>query len=501
MIHSDISLFLEGTYPYVRGGVSSWVHQLIQGMPDKTFYLVFVGGDRSFYGEPYFELPSNVVGMEVHYIMESATRIKPRVRSVDNKKIAEWCDILIHFQNPEKSLSKSNIKYFLETLGKDKGFSIEDFLHSKESWDVLTELYSNQLEQQSFVDYFWTFRNVYKPLFKLAKIAREVPTTGMVHSISTGFAGFLAALVKQQQQVPYLLSEHGIYTKERKIDLAQATWIKSHHNILDNSIHKTVEQTRKMWITFFEQLGKTAYDYADQITALYAGNQKRQIKDGAPIEKTQIIVNGIQLERFTESLKKRPETPPKVAGLIGRVVPIKDIKTFIRSITIAVEKDAELEGWIIGPAEEDKEYNLECEMLVKSLNMENHIKFLGMQNVAEIIPQMGVCVLTSISEAQPLVLLEAMACGIPCVATDVGACSEIIYGMNEKDAELGNCGYIADIASPSQIATAISNCLQSPEHWKKLGDCGLARVTEEYQERDLFDRYDTLYNELLNWQE
>ncbi|WP_261887424.1 DUF3492 domain-containing protein [Vibrio aerogenes] len=41
---ADVILVLEGTYPYVRGGVSSWVHQLIHGLPSVTFELVFLGG-------------------------------------------------------------------------------------------------------------------------------------------------------------------------------------------------------------------------------------------------------------------------------------------------------------------------------------------------------------------------------------------------------------------------------------------------------------------------
>ena len=49
---ADVTLLLEGTYPYVSGGVSSWVHQIIRGLPEIKFSLVFLGGDPKLYGEP-----------------------------------------------------------------------------------------------------------------------------------------------------------------------------------------------------------------------------------------------------------------------------------------------------------------------------------------------------------------------------------------------------------------------------------------------------------------
>ena len=57
---ADVGLLLEGTYPYVSGGVSSWVHQIINGFPDLTFAICFLGSRRQDYGEKKFQLPSNV---------------------------------------------------------------------------------------------------------------------------------------------------------------------------------------------------------------------------------------------------------------------------------------------------------------------------------------------------------------------------------------------------------------------------------------------------------
>ena len=500
MQQADICLLLEGTYPYVRGGVSSWVHQLISGLPHYSFYLVFLGGTRDAYGKQHYPLPDNVLGLETHYIMERDSLQPPRARLGNTQAFTMWQQVLERFNLSKQPLSTEQLQLMLTQLGQRHGLTYEDFLYSESSWQVLVDLYFEQAENQSFVDFFWTFRNIYTPLFNLVKIANKVPPARMFHSISTGYAGFLGALLKQRQQAPYLLSEHGIYTKERKIDLTQASWIQDRRFALDTSIHKKMEQTRQTWISFFEQLGRTAYSSADHITALYQGNQQRQIKDGADQAKTEIIVNGINLARFTQARASRSQTPPKVVGLIGRVVPIKDIKTFIRSMRVAINHDPEIQGWIIGPADEDPIYVKECELLINSLALGQHVKFLGMQNVAEIMPQLGVCMLTSISEAQPLVLLEAMAAGVPCIATDVGSCREIIEGMQPEDKALGHCGYVISIANPNQACSAMLKLLGDTAHWQQMSDVGYRRVELYYQEHFMFHRYNQLYETFLTWQ-
>lgn len=497
----DVCLLLEGTYPYVRGGVSSWVHQLIQGLPDLNFYLVFIGGSRESYSTQHYTLPNNVVGMEKHYLMDRQGILAPRARPGRAKVFGMWQNVISRFKNPEQVLQGEHLQGLLNNLGMQQGLSYDDFLYSERSWDVIVDLYFKHAENQSFVDYFWTFRNIYSPLFLLSEIARNLPKARLFHSISTGYAGFLGALAKQKQHCPYLLTEHGIYTKERKIDLTQATWIKDRHSALDTSMHKKMERTRQTWIDFFSQLGKTAYHQADHIVALYEGNRLRQIKDGAPPEKTDVIVNGINMARFEQAYQNRPQNAPKIAGLIGRVVPIKDIKTFIRTIRVAVNTEPDLQGWIIGPTEEDPDYVQECELLVKSLGLEESVLFLGMQNVAEILPQLGVCMLTSISEAQPLVLLEAMAAGIPCIASEVGSCREILEGMNEEDKQLGQCGYVTNIAEPNQASEALIKLLGDNTIWRQMGDNGYQRVKKYYQEHTMYSRYKSLYEDYLTWQE
>ena len=93
----------------------------------------------------------------------------------------------------------------------------------------------------------------------------------------------------------------------------------------------------------------------------------------------------------------------------------------------------EAEGWIVGPDEEEEEYADECHELVKQLGLEQKVKFLGFQNIDNILPKTGLITLSSISEGQPLVILEGYAAGVPTLSTDVGSCRELVEGREGED--------------------------------------------------------------------
>lgn len=496
---ADIALLLEGTYPFVRGGVSSWVHQIISGLPEFRFAVIFIGGEPSLYGKAQYQFPANVSHFETHYLLDNSQHT-PKARKGDPAAFADMA--ALHEQmraNPGegKALSMTDMLKAFATLGGPGGISKSDFLFSEASYDYVSEQYRLRCTEPSFVDYFWAVRTMHTPLFVLADIARKLPPVRMVHSISTGYAGLLGAMIRLQRNIPFALTEHGIYTKERKIDLAQATWIRDHNDDVSNTLHDEMGYIRGLWIKFFEQIGRIAYSQAEPIVSLYEGNRLRQIADGALAERTQVITNGINLQRYATALQKRPDGIPPVLGLIGRIVPIKDIKTFVRMMRVVVNERPDAEGWLIGPEDEDPAYVQECKDLVESFGLQNNVKFLGFQNVAEILPQLGLMMLTSISEALPLVLLEAFASGVPCVATDVGSCRELIEGSTPEDKALGSAGAVVTIADPESTAQAALALLNDPARWLAAQQAGLKRVEKYYDDRMMFGAYRELYQQTL----
>jgi glycosyltransferase involved in cell wall biosynthesis len=329
------------------------------------------------------------------------------------------------------------------------------------------------------------------------RIAERLIPSHCYHTISTGYAGFLGALLKHRTGKPLLLSEHGIYTKERKIDLFQSTWIRDNRGLFEKDPSQ-LGYFRDMWIRFFEAMGRMCYDASDKIVALYENNRLRQVRDGAPDERTTNVANGINLPRLAALREKRTTGPgggpPRTLCLIGRVVPIKDIKTFIRAMKTVCDALPDAEGWIAGPEDEDPAYALECRSIAMSLGLEERVKFLGFQKIDELLPRVGVGVLSSISEALPLVLLEGFAAGVPAVATDVGSCRQLIFGLGEEDEALGAAGDVVRIADPEALAGACIRLLPDPDVWREAQTAGIRRVERYYTQEIMFGRYRELYD-------
>jgi glycosyltransferase involved in cell wall biosynthesis len=374
---------------------------------------------------------------------------------------------------------------------------LKDFLRSELSWDEITKRYRANCNQLSFVDYFWTVRSVHAPLFMLALAAKHAPKARAYHTVSTGFAGFFATILSQSSGRPAVLTEHGIYTKERRIELLQADWVPDTSAESDGGLHTDIGYIRQLWIRFFEGIGRITYSVAEPIIALYEANRQRQVADGAPDERTRVIPNGIELKRFAPLRAQRPAKIPHVVGLLGRVVPIKDVKTFIRTIRTLANEIDDIEGWLIGPEDEDKEYASECHSLVKNLGVERHVRFLGFQKPEAIIPKLGLMILTSISEAQPLSLLEGFAAGVPCVASDVGCCRDLVYGATAEDRELGAAGRIVPIANPEATAFAIKGLLLDEDAWGAAQRAGIERVERYYTLDQMIDSYRNVYKEAI----
>ena len=93
----DICLLLEGTYPYVRGGVSTWMHQIIKGLPEFSFHIIFLGSSPELYDEPAYELPDNVVGFEMHYLLAADDKVMPKPRAGSLNLFQSWQYFLSFF--------------------------------------------------------------------------------------------------------------------------------------------------------------------------------------------------------------------------------------------------------------------------------------------------------------------------------------------------------------------------------------------------------------------
>lgn len=503
---ADIALLLEGTFPYVSGGVSSWVNQILQAYPEHRFAIVFLGSRREDYGDFRYALPPNVVHFEQHFLFDALhSNIQPAPSRGHPEALAKAREFLQALEAHDGSAeSRAKVLAAMRSIALELqpggSLPLEDFLHSEFAWDLIRDSYRRHCTDPSFVDFFWTVRIMLQPLWLMARIAHGLIPVRVLHTVSTGYAGFLGGLLHHSRGLPLVLSEHGIYTKERQIDLLQSTWIRDNRNIFQRDPME-VSFFRQMWIRFFDWMGRFCYGAADPIIALYENNRLRQVADGAAAERTVSIPNGIRIERFAPLRTQRPAETPPVLCLIGRVVPIKDIKTFIRAMRRVVNRMPQAQAWVAGPTAEDPAYADECQNLVDSLGLQANVRFLGMQKVEELLPKVGVVVLSSISEALPLVILEAQAVGVPVVSTDVGSCRQLIDGLGPEDQALGSCGRVVGIANPEALADASSSRQASPGQWQAASAAGIARVERYYSDRLLFERYRQVYDRALQQSE
>jgi polysaccharide biosynthesis protein PelF len=482
----DVCYIVEGSYPYVSGGVSSWLHDLITANSNLSIGIVALLPSRGFFDELKYELPSNVEVFEQIYLGDlthGTTGVKDLRDFYDD--VTPVLTRLQHLGGIEE------IDFLIKEIKiyKEKGNLGEDvLLNSHEAWDALVEMYSNWVAGGSFLDYFWSWRALQAGLY--AVLIEDYPLAKVYHTVSTGYAGVLGVRAKIETGRPLLLTEHGIYTNERRIELTMAEWL---HDLSARSlgISKIERGLHRIWINVFHSYARACYSACDEVITLYEGNQKVQISDGADPSKTKIIPNGTDVAGYAEVVRDKQERP--TIALIGRVVSIKDIKTYIRSVARLMQSVPDLQALVLGPKDEEQEYVEECENLVEALGLENVLTFTGRVKISEYLGIIDVIVLTSVSEAQPLVILEAGSAGIPVVATDVGACSELIFGRSDEQPNLGAGGGIVPLANPLATAQSLERLLLDDNYRDKCGEAMRNRVAKYYNKVEIDQIYSDLY--------
>lgn len=475
-----ICIVAEGCYPYVVGGVSGWVHSMIKTFPKQEFILLTIIASRELSGKFAYELPENVTEVHELYLEDTEwgsvnkrhkTRLNKKeyhaLRSLILNHEVEWDEMFDFFRNHKVSINQL-------LMG-------EDFYHA------VLDCYNLQYPDIVFSDFLWTMRSMYLPLF--LAMSMEIPKADVYHAVATGYAGILGSMGKHFYNSQLIISEHGIYTREREEELIKAEWVQRLY--------------KKIWIQQFKKMSQVAYDKADIVTSLYQHAKELQIELGCPKEKTRITPNGIDYMRLANLPGISPENEGYVhVGAILRVTPIKDIKTMIQAFAYAKRRCSRLKLWIMGPFDEDPEYAAECFKMVETMNIPD-VEFTGRIQITDYLGWMDMTILTSISEGQPLTILESFAARVPVIATDVGNCKGLLYG---EDDEFGNAGILTHIMNIEEIANAMVRLAEEPETRRQMGEIGYQRLMRKYKIEDMKKTYEEIYREAaqrqnLEWEE
>ena len=462
-----ICIISEGCYPYTVGGVSGWLHSMIQTFPKQEFVLLSIIANRAQSGKFAYRLPENVTEVHEVYLEDldwgSANK---RHKSRLNKREYHALRSLLLDQEVEWS---ALFDYF-----RDNDVSINQLLMGEDFYHAVVDCYNLQYPDIVFSDFLWTMRSMYLPLF--LALSMEIPKADVYHAVSTGYAGIVGSMGKHFYKSQFILSEHGIYTREREEELIKAEWVQRTY--------------KNIWIRQFKKMSKVAYDTADVVTGLYEHACELQQELGCDKNKTIITPNGIDYKKFENLPTVKPENRGFInVGAILRVAPIKDVKTMIQAFAYAKKRCPRLKLWIMGPYDEEPEYAAECFKMAEQLELSD-IEFTGRINVTDYLGWMDMTILTSISEGQPLTILESFAAYVPVIATDVGNCRGLLYG---EDDDLGKAGILTHIMNIEEIANAMVYMAENPEERRRMANVGYRRLIRKYKIEDMKKTYEGIY--------
>ncbi len=468
-----VCFIAEGCYPYEVGGVSSWIHSLIQSFPDIEFSLVAIIANRSISKKFKYTLPDNLVSVHEVYLNDCNWSGGKKDKSSVN----------LHLQKKQEEALESLVAGVdvdwdtLFSIFKKGNLSIDKLLMSPLFLEVVIKFYRQRYSRVQFTDFLWTMRSIYITLFQALEF--RPPEADIYHCVATGYAGIIGSMAKYlYPKSKLLLTEHGIYTREREEEIIAAKWV--------TGIFKDI------WIAQFRKMSNCCYAYADRVTSLFKQAKQLQIEIGCDEKKIMVVPNGINTELFANSPPKDPDDHLFNIGAVLRVAPIKDVKTMITAFYHAWLRNNNIKLWIMGSYDENPEYYKECCDLIEMFGAQN-IVFTGVIKTADYMGKMDATILTSISEGQPLTILESFAAGKPVIATNVGNCQGLIYG--EYD-DFGDAGIVVPVMSTADITKAILNLAEHPEKCRGMGQVGRKRVLARYKIEDMKATFGDIYKKL-----
>lgn len=222
---------------------------------------------------------------------------------------------------------------------------------------------------------------------------------------------------------------------------------------------------------------------ADRIACVSADLAQRMVARGCSAEAVEVVPNGTPLG--PDDIARGAEDEDLVIA-VGRLVPVKAVDRLVAAAPLILEAVPTARFLVVGDGPERPR----LESVAAALGLGSAVSFTGaVSDAAELIGRSAVLVLTSTSEGLPLVVLEAMAAGVPVVAPVLGGTAEALAG--------GGGVLVADV-EPATVAAAVMDLLSSPERRREMGRAGRRTVAESYDLALMLDRYDRLYERALD---
>ncbi|MBZ5695433.1 MAG: glycosyltransferase [Acidobacteriia bacterium] len=244
-------------------------------------------------------------------------------------------------------------------------------------------------------------------------------------------------------------------------------------------------------------LCRAFYAMADAVFAVTGDLRTYHSKQSwLPATNFRVIYNGVNLERFSRRVDAAPEVRRKygipegrvVVGSVGRLVPIKDHATLLRAAEALLRQGKDMQVLLVGDGPESAKLK---ESAAASPALAGRVTFTGASDcVPELLSAMDVFVLPSICEGMSNTLLEAMASGLPVVATRTGGNPELV--------EDGQSGCLFSPRDAEGLAHVLGQLTEDASNRRKFGKAARDRAVEQFSLTGMMQRYRDLYLELAS---
>lgn len=469
-----VTLLTEGTYPYAAGGVSVWCDQLVRAMPDVDFRVVAVTATGR--EQPVWELPENVTDLRAVPVWGAVPGGRePRGRD-RRALLAGWERLLTALvAGADGDDGEGDGEDFGPALYELAGWAeagvLSAGLRSEAAVRTLaglwrrpgTEAAAAMPTKHDALTGTDLLEHALRPL------AAPAPT-GVAHAVSGGLATLPGLVAHAREGVPLLLTEHGVYQRERYLSHREGPyrW-----------------PVKSLTLHFFRLLAREAYRRSELITPGNRYNRRWEEHGGAPADRIRTVYNGVDPAAFPHA---GPEPEAPTLSWAGRIDPIKDLETLIRAFALVREQIPQARLRIFGGTPRGGEdYRARCEALAESVGAGAAVSFEGrVDDIRTAYAAGQVVMLSSISEGFPFTLIEAMSCGRCTVSTDVGGVREAV----------GDTGLVVPPRDPAAMAVAALALLRDPARRAALGEAARLRVIDQFTLRRTVEAFRAIYQDL-----
>jgi glycosyltransferase involved in cell wall biosynthesis len=462
---SDVVLVTEGTYPHAHGGVSVWCDQLVTGLPEQRFRLVALTAFS--YQRPVWNLPGHVDELTTVGLWDGA-RHRPRPPRRPAAPLAASLAALL--TRPDEEVG--GFVQWVDDLGRydaaeiarqltfgELVVALDAALAGPGTWPIARRARASDLVKVAdMLDHL------------LRPLTIDAGPAAVYHASSNGLAALVCLLAHRRHGARFLLTEHGIYLRERYLELRRMA---------------IAQPAKALLLRFHRLVSCAAYREAAVIAPGSGWNQRWEIRNGARPHRVRTVYNGIDPAAFA-AREVEPDEP--VVSWLGRIDPIKDIETLVQGFAVVNAKrpDARLRLYGRIPATAAA-YKGRIDALIDELGLVDVVTFEGgVAESADAYRDAQLGVLSSISEGFPYSLIEAMACGLPAVATGVGGVAEAV----------ADTGIVVPPRAPEMLGEAIVELLDDGPRRRRMGVLARERVLEHFTLEVCLEGFREIYADL-----